>query len=131
MSEQSLIPEHPIGASGANVQPLEKTVNVRTIPTDEKKRMASALSRFELLLLRWAGVGCSWPLLHALGFSRAECQLITTTLPVRFVWCKPEVLGRRKEHLGGHGVCAAQYAYVTVRAFSVDQSDSTCSVRLV
>ena len=53
------------------------------------------------------------------------------TLPVRFVWCKPEVLGRRKEHLGGHGVRAAQYAYVTVCALSVDQSDSTCSVRLV
>ena len=131
MSEQSLIPEHPIGASGANVQPLEKTVNVRTIPTDEKKRMASALGRFELLLVLWAGVDCSWLLLHALGFSRAYCQLITTTLPVRFVWCKPEVLGRRKEHLGDHAVCATQYAHVTVCAFSVGPSDSTCSVRLV
>ena len=131
MSEQSLIPEHPIGASGANVQPLEKTVNVRTIPTDEKKRMASALGRFELLLVLWAGVDCSWLLLHALGFSHAYCQLIATTLPVRFVWCKPEVLGRRKEHLGDPAVCAAHYAYVSVCAFSVGQSDSTCSVRLV
>ena len=71
MSEQSLIPEHPIGASGANVQPLETTVNVRTIPTDAKKRNASALGRFELLLVLWAGVDCSWLLLHALGFSHA------------------------------------------------------------
>ena len=131
MSEQSLIPEHPIGASGANVQPLEKTVNVRTIPTDEKKRNANAPGRFELLLVLWAVVDCSWLLLHSLGFSHAYCQLITTTLPVRFVWCKPEVLGRRKEHLGDHAVCATQYAYVSVCAFSVDQNDSTGSVRLV
>ena len=92
---------------------------------------SAALGRFELLLVLWAGVDCSWLLLHALGFSRAYCQLITTTLPVRFVWCKPEVLGRRKEHLGDHAVCATQYAYVSVCAFSIGKSDSTCSVRLV